>query len=150
MERIQLLYHTLYLMLQHDIFFLFLKRFIIVDWLLHLYPPITRKRRWSYPLDETPPAQKLTIFPAFHLTFDFFQHKFSACSEPPSRDNHRKRSYPRTQQRDQGASWTHDHAIKVVVKTTPLLAQKDSINILHFIDRVFWYKNRLRTVYSFS
>ena len=29
-----------------------------------------------------------------------------ACWKPPSRDNHRKVSYPRTQQIDQGAGWT--------------------------------------------
>ena len=28
---------------------------------------------------------------------------FAVCSKPPSRDNHRKLPYPRTQQRDQGA-----------------------------------------------
>ena len=43
------------------------------------------------------------IFQVFRLTFDFLPHKFAACSNPPSRDNHRKASYPRTQQRDQGA-----------------------------------------------
>ena len=59
-------------------------------------------------------------FQVFRLTFDFFLHKFAACSKPLSRDNHRKASYPRTQQRDQGAGWTHDHAIRVVVKTTSL------------------------------
>ena len=48
--------------------------------------------------------------------FDFFPRKFAACSKPPSRDNYRKASYPRTQQRDQGAGWTHDPAIRVVGK----------------------------------
>ena len=52
--------------------------------------------------------------------FDFFPRKFAACSKPPSRDNYRKASYPRTQQRDQGAGWTHDPTIRVVVNTTPL------------------------------
>ena len=56
----------------------------------------------------------------FRLTFDFFPHEFAACSKPLSRDNHRKASYPRTQQRDQGAGWTHVHATRVVVKTTSL------------------------------
>ena len=28
--------------------------------------------------------------------------EFGACTKPPSRDNRRKASYPRTQQRDQG------------------------------------------------
>ena len=39
--------------------------------------------------------------------FKFFSIEFAACSKPPSRDNHRKASYPKTQQRDQGAGWTH-------------------------------------------
>ena len=51
--------------------------------------------------------------------FDFFPRKFAACSKPPSRDNYRKASYPGTQQRNQGAGWTHDPTIRVVVKTTP-------------------------------
>ena len=34
--------------------------------------------------------------------FEFMSTKFAACSKPPSRDNYRKASYPRTQQRDQG------------------------------------------------
>ena len=32
-------------------------------------------------------------------------NKFAACSKPPSRDNHRKASYSKTQ-RDQSAGWT--------------------------------------------
>ena len=52
--------------------------------------------------------------------FDFLPRKFAACSKPPSRDNYRKASYPRTQQGDQGTGWTHDPAIRDVVKTTPL------------------------------
>ena len=42
-------------------------------------------------------------FQVFRLTFDFFPHKFAACSKPLNRDNYRKASYPRMQQRDQGA-----------------------------------------------
>ena len=41
-------------------------------------------------------------FQAFRLTFDFFPHKFAACSKPLSGDNRRKASYPRMQQHDQG------------------------------------------------
>ena len=33
--------------------------------------------------------------------FELLSTKFTACSKPPSRDNYRKASYPRTQQRDQ-------------------------------------------------
>ena len=35
--------------------------------------------------------------------FEFLSAEFAACSKPPSSYNHRKASYPRTQQRDQGA-----------------------------------------------
>ena len=38
--------------------------------------------------------------------FKFLSTKFAAGLKPPSRDNYRKTSYPRTQQRDQGAGWT--------------------------------------------
>ena len=34
---------------------------------------------------------------------EFSSTEFAACSKPPSRDDHRKASYPSTQQRDQGA-----------------------------------------------
>ena len=47
---------------------------------------------------------------------------------PPSRDNYRKASYAKTQQRDQGAGGTHDPAIRVVVKTTPLPIRPNKIN----------------------
>ena len=35
--------------------------------------------------------------------FKFLPTEFAACSKPPSRDNYRKTSYPRTKERDQGA-----------------------------------------------
>ena len=35
--------------------------------------------------------------------FKFLSIEFAACSKPPSRDNHRKVSYPWTQQREQSA-----------------------------------------------
>ena len=38
--------------------------------------------------------------------FEFLSTEFAACSKLLSRDNHRKASYPRTQQRDQGGGWT--------------------------------------------
>jgi len=38
-------------------------------------------------------------FRVFCLFLWFLSTKFAACSKPPSRDNHRKASYPRTQQR---------------------------------------------------
>ena len=37
-----------------------------------------------------------------HLKVDFLPRKFAACSKPPCRDNDRKASYLKTQQRDQG------------------------------------------------
>ena len=72
----------------------------LIDWLVHLYPPITRKRQcamfWTNPHPlRSWPFSKLSCW-----CFDFFPRKFAACSKPPSRDNHRKASYPRTQQRD--------------------------------------------------
>ena len=45
--------------------------------------------------------------PLIQCPVDFFEFllstEFAACSRPPGRDNHRKASYPKTQQRDQGA-----------------------------------------------
>ena len=38
--------------------------------------------------------------------FEFLSAEFAACPKSPSRDNHRKASYPRTQQRDQGVGGT--------------------------------------------
>ena len=35
--------------------------------------------------------------------FEFLSTDFAACSKQPRKDNHRKASYPRTQQRDQCA-----------------------------------------------
>ena len=42
--------------------------------------------------------------PMFQWNSKIFSIEFAARSKPPSRDNHRKAFYPRTQQRDQGAS----------------------------------------------
>jgi len=63
--------------------------------LFHLYPPVTRKRRWRYIW--TNPTE------------------FAACSKPPSRDNHRKAPYPRTQQRVRwgGCELNLHHAIVI-------------------------------------
>ena len=46
--------------------------------------------------------------------FEFCLMILAACRKPSSRDYHRKASYPRTQERDQGGGWT-DLAIWVVV-----------------------------------
>ena len=107
------------------------ERLLIDDWLVHLYPPITRKRRcamlWTNPHPlRSWPFSKLSCW-----RFDFFPRKFAACLKPPSRDNYRKAFYPRTQQRDQGAGWTHDPAIRVVVKTTLLPIQPRCRHFTH-------------------
>ena len=78
---------------------------------MHLHPGFTRKRRWHYSLDESTSAQELAILHVFRLTFDFFPHEFAAYPRPPSSDNHRKVSYPKTQQRDQCAGCSQDHVI---------------------------------------
>ena len=95
---------------------------MIIDWLVHLYPPITRKRRCAVFRTNPHPLRSWPFSKLSCWRFDFFPRKFAACSKPPSRDNYRKASYPRTQQRDQGASWTHDPAIRVVVKTMPFFS----------------------------
>ena len=51
----------------------------------------------------TNPPHPLRSRPLTKLFVDFFPRKFAACFKPASRDNHREESYPRTQQRDQGA-----------------------------------------------
>ena len=52
-------------------------------------------------LKESAPAWEL-----FVNFFGFLSIKFAACSRPLSKNDHHKASYPRTQQRDQGADWT--------------------------------------------
>ena len=79
----------------------------------HIYPTVTgqRQRRYNGSLFIAITARLenphlLRNFPWSNVPVDFFEFlstKFAACSKPPSRDNHRKASYPRTQQRDQGA-----------------------------------------------
>ena len=50
---------------------------------------------------ESIPAEQ---FPIPVDLFKFLSTEFAACSKTPSTDNnHRKASYPRTQERDQGA-----------------------------------------------
>jgi len=40
--------------------------------LFYLYPPVTRKRRWRYMLDESAPAYRSYPFPRFPvISFDF-------------------------------------------------------------------------------
>ena len=56
-------------------------------------------------LQESTSPYGVSSDPMFLRIFSNFSPlKFAACSKPPSRDNHRKASYPRTQERDQGAN----------------------------------------------
>ena len=85
-------------------------RFVV----LHVYPPVSRKRQtltdWMithFSLQRLLRAwRNLAPAGSFLLSnfpVDFFESlstKWDACSKPPSSDNHRKASYPRTQQRD--------------------------------------------------
>ena len=44
--------------------------------------------------------------------FEFLSAEVAACSKPPSRDNHCKANYPRTQQRDQDAGWPRSCVVR--------------------------------------
>ena len=121
----------------------------LIDWLVHLYPPITRKRRCAMLRTSPHPLRSWPFSKLSCWRFDFFPRKFAACSKPPSRDNYRKASYPRTQQRDQGAGWTHDPAIRVVVKVFNILplnfwtkkisiTLKECFKILFKLERKMW------------
>jgi len=70
---------------------------ITVHLFVSVYPPVTRTQRWRYILDESASARVFSIFEFSVYFFDFLPLKFAACSKPPSRDNHRKAPYPRTQ-----------------------------------------------------
>ena len=61
---------------------------------------------------ESAPALGFPVIQRSCRFFEFLSVEFTACSEPPSRGNHRKASYPRTQQRDQGAGVPNDHVIQ--------------------------------------
>ena len=54
----------------------------------------------------------------FLSLFDFLSTEFAACSKPPSRDRHKKVSYPKTQP---GCKLNLDHAIRVVVEAKPFI-----------------------------
>ena len=80
---------------------------LVFDWLIHIYSLLTKKWRWCFYFGQI----FLTWLRSWRYSklsgwrFDFFPRKFAAWSKPPSRDKHRKASYPRTQQRDQGGGW---------------------------------------------
>ena len=60
-------------------------------------------RRKTTPLPSRPRCRR---FKRCNVSVDFFEilfNEFAACSKPPSRDDHREASYPRTQQHDQSA-----------------------------------------------
>ena len=61
--------------------------------------------------------KKLTAFIASASSFRFHFH-IPGSKPPSSRDNHCKASYPRTKQRE-GCGLNSDHAIRVILKTTP-------------------------------
>ena len=72
---------------------------------------------WS---EESAPAQEFAL--GSNVPADFFEFLSTdcvACLKPTSQDDYRKASYPRTQQRDQGAGLNPEHAIRVVAKKTP-------------------------------
>ena len=97
---------------------------------LHIYPPVIEKRQtltigWCahFSLHQILRAWRnphlLRGFWWFNVLVNFFKFlstEFAACSKPPNRDNHRKASYPKTQQRDQSK-------IKVVVKSDACTTQ---------------------------
>ena len=96
-------------------------RFQIVLFVLaHIHPPVTRQRQtlnigrsahfslqwllrgWRNPhLLRSFQWSKVPV-----NSLKFLSTEFAACTKPPSRDNHRKASYPRMQQRDQGTGRT--------------------------------------------
>ena len=91
----------------------------LIDWCIFIL--VSRESDGALCLGRIRTRLVVDHFPSFPVdVFDFFPLKFAACSKSPSRDNYRKASFPRTQQRDQGVGWTQDPAIRVVVKTTPL------------------------------
>ena len=78
----------------------------------YIDPPVTRQRQ-ALTVARSAHFIVITVsclaFPAIQRFCGFFRipvHKFAGCSKPPSRDNHRKASYPRTQQCDQSTNWT--------------------------------------------
>ena len=81
----------------------------------HIYPPVTGQRQtltcWTirtlfHYQDYFVIGEISTRLGVSDVPVDFFEllsTEFAACLKLPSRDNHRKASYPRTQQHDQGA-----------------------------------------------
>ena len=99
--------------------------FLLLLILLHIYPPVTGQRQTlsvgrfaHFSLQLLLPGWRnphlLRSFQCSQVPVNFFEFlstEFAACSKPPSRDNHRKASYPRTQERDQSGveHRSHDH-----------------------------------------
>ena len=84
----------------------------ICAWLVLIYPPVTGQLRTlqlnnqhisDYDKYFAVRGICVEVFGVFVDFFEFLSTKLASYSEPPSRDNHRKASYPRTQKRDQGA-----------------------------------------------
>ena len=100
--------------------FLRAKTKILVVTVAHIYPLVTGQRQTlttgrsahfslHWLLRDWKNPHLLMSFEWSNVSVDFFEFlttEFAACSKPPSRDDHRKASYPRTQQRDQSRGWT--------------------------------------------
>ena len=83
---------------------------------MHIYSPFTVRAatltigRSAYfaamtssRLEESTPAYKFPVIQCFRwVSANSYLRKFADCLKPPSRENHRKASYQRGQQRDQG------------------------------------------------
>ena len=79
----------------------------------------------------------LRCFQQSNVAVDFFEYlpaEFAAFSKPPSKDGHRKIVLPKDAIMWPGCWLNQDHAIRVVVKTTPLSSQP----CCHAADKVFF------------
>ena len=104
---------------------------------LHILSIFTRNRHWPNPLnDEYAPcfwveficSNSCNHFQSFPVDIWLFSIEFAACSKPPSNDDYRKAFYPKTQQCHQGVGWTHDYAIRVVLKPATLYSFAYAVN----------------------
>jgi len=71
---------------------------MVVVCLFHLYPPVTRKRRWHCILYESVPASELSISEFSSCFFDFLPLNLQLVQSHQAWDIHPKAPYPRTQQ----------------------------------------------------
>ena len=101
-------------------------------WLLHVLrnPHLLRSFQWS-------------IVPVDFV--EFFSIELAAYSKPPSRDNHRESVLSKNATKWPGCRLNQDHAIRVVVKTTPLRSwpccRSDTIYArlnLHYLCKIYF------------